>query len=102
MRTTERKDGATAVMIASTAAMIPTTAARIAAKTMLSTISRTVASLLKTVERLLMIEGMKPWTSVGMPWRIVSLGAAIRHVMSAAARTHHPCLAPALVSSSWA
>ena len=101
MRTTERKDGATAVMIATTAAMIPTTAARIAAKT-LSMISTTVASLLKTVERLLMIEGMKPWTSVGMPWRIVSLGAAIRHVMSAAARTHHPCLAPALVSSSWA
>ena len=101
MRTTERKDGATAVMIATTAAMIPTTAAKIAAKT-LSMIWRTVASLLKTVERLLMIEGMKPWTSVGMPWRIVSLGAAIRHVMSAAARTHHPCLAPALVSSSWA
>ena len=101
MRTTERKDGATAVMIATTAAMIPTTAARIAAKT-ISMISRTVASLLKTVERLLMIEGMKPWTSVGMPWRIVSLGATIRHVMSTAARTHHPCLAPALVSSSWA
>ena len=98
MRTTERKDGATAVKIATTAAMIPTTAARIAAKT----ISRTVASLLKTVERLLMIEGMKPWTSVGMPWRIVSLGATIRHVMSTAARTHHLCLAPALVSSSWA